>query len=153
MDYNSDCTALKLSVNIFISFLFSVSSMPIRAQSLDIKIENIRCSKGTISLAFFSDNTSYLEKKPFMVKKFIKDSMVNGCLSVCVEMDPGNYGIALMDDENNDDHMEFNFLGIPREGFGFSDFYPRGFRGPVFSDFDFIMTESKKIVRIIIRYI
>ena len=123
------------------------------AQSLDIQIENIRSSKGTISLAFFGDSASYHEKKPFMVKKINKESMVNGCLSVCMEMDPGRYGIALMDDENNDDQMEFNFLGIPREGFGFSDFNSRGFRRPVFSDFDFILTESNLNIRIVIRYI
>jgi len=123
------------------------------SQSLDIKIENIRSSKGTISLAFFRDSASYVKKKPFMVKKINKDSIVNGCVSVCVLMDPGHYGVALMDDENNDDEMEFNFLGIPREGFGFSDFSARGFRRPVFSDFDFIMTESNKIVRIVVRYI
>jgi uncharacterized protein (DUF2141 family) len=123
------------------------------AQSLDIKIENIRSSKGTISLAFFRDSASYHERKPFMVKKINKESIVNGCLSVRMEMDPGHYGVALMDDENNDDQMESNFLGIPREGFGFSDFYPRSFRRPVFSDFDFIMTESNKMVRIVIRYI
>lgn len=123
------------------------------SQSLDIKIENIRSSKGTISLAFFSDSASYVKKKPCMVKKINKESMVNGCLSVCMELDPGHYGIALMDDENNDDQMEFNFLGIPREGFGFSDFNARGFRRPVFSDFDFIMTESNLNIRIVIRYI
>ncbi len=79
--------------------------------------------------------------------------MVNGCLSVRLEIEPGHYGIALMDDENNDDLMEYNFLGIPREGFGFSDFYAKGFKRPVFSDFDFIMTDSTKNIRIVIRYI
>jgi uncharacterized protein (DUF2141 family) len=153
LDEHSDCAALKLSVKIFISFFFSVSSIPMFAQSLDIRIENIRSSEGTIFLAFFRDNASFLVEKPFMIKKFCKQSLASGCLSVCVEMEPGLYGIALLDDENKDDKMEYNWLGIPREGFGFSDFYAKGFKRPVFSDFDFILTDSNKIIHIVIRYI
>ncbi|OFY57193.1 MAG: hypothetical protein A2Y87_01340, partial [Bacteroidetes bacterium RBG_13_46_8] len=134
---------------VFLTLLY----IPVTAQSLNITVENIRSSKGTIYLAFFRDHESYLVEKPFMFKKFSKQSMVNGCLSVRLEIEPGHYGIALMDDENNDDLMEYNFLGIPREGFGFSDFYAKGFKRPVFSDFDFIMTDSTKNIRIVIRYI
>jgi uncharacterized protein (DUF2141 family) len=123
------------------------------AQSLDIKVEHIRDSAGMIFLAFFKDDISFREEKPFMLKKFSKQSMKNGCLSVSISIEPGHYGIALLDDENGDNKMEYNWLGIPREGFGFSDFYARGLRRPVFSDFDFIMTNSTKNIRIVIRYI
>jgi len=123
------------------------------AQTLNIKIENIRNSKGRIYLGFFRDDPSFQEEKPFLEKRFSKESMENGSFSVQVTIPQGLYGIVLLDDENNDDEMEYNWLGIPREGFGFSDFYLKGFRRPVFSDFDFIMTDSNKYIRIVIRYI
>jgi uncharacterized protein (DUF2141 family) len=88
-----------------------------------------------------------------MEKRLSKASMENGSLSVSITMPEGLYGIVLLDDENNDDLMEYNWLGIPREGFGFSDFYLRGFRRPVFSDFDFIVTGPTKSICIVIRYI
>jgi uncharacterized protein (DUF2141 family) len=132
--------------------LLAVSSLSLMAQTLNIKIENIRNSKGRIYLGFFRDNPSFQEEKPFLEKRFSKDSVENGSLSVQVTIPQGLYGIVLLDDENNNDLMEYNWLGIPREGFGFSDFYLKGFRRPVFSDFDFIMTDSNKYIRIVIRY-
>jgi uncharacterized protein (DUF2141 family) len=123
------------------------------AQTLNIKIENIRDSVGTIYLAFFKDDKSYQVEQPFMMKKFSKQSVENKSLSVTVSIAEGLYAIALLDDENNDARMEYNWLGIPREGFGFSDFYARGFKRPVFSDFDFIVASPKKDILIVIRYI
>jgi uncharacterized protein (DUF2141 family) len=144
---------LKPSVKILIGFLLAVSFIQMTAQSLNIKIENIRDTTGIIFLAFFRDDGSFHEGKPFMVKKVSKESMVNGSLSVSLCIEAGHYGIALLDDENSDDRMEYNWLGIPREGFGFSDFYARGLRRPAFSDFDFDVKDSTKNIRIVIRYI
>jgi uncharacterized protein (DUF2141 family) len=87
------------------------------------------------------------------MQKFSKQSVENKSLSVTVSIAEGLYAIALLDDENNDARMEYNWLGIPREGFGFSDFYARGFKRPVFSDFDFIVASPKKDILIVIRYI
>lgn len=144
---------MKPFTKIHIVILLAVISLPLRAQTLNIKIEHIRNSKGTIFLAFFKDDISFQEEKPFMVKKFNKQSMEKGSISVTVSIVEGLYGIALLDDENNNDQMEYNWLGIPREGFGFSDFYARGFRRPVFSDFDFIVIGPTKSIHIVIRYI
>ena len=87
-----------------------------------------------------------------MEKRFGKELVENGSLTVSISIPEGLYGIALLDDENSDDLMDYNWLGMPREGFGFSDFYLKGLRRPVFSDFDFIMTGPKKDIRIVIRY-
>lgn len=133
--------------------MLTVISFPLMAQTLNIKIENIRDSVGTIYLAFFKDDKSYQVEQPFMMKKFSKQSVENKSLSVTVSIAEGLYAIALLDDENNDARMEYNWLGIPREGFGFSDFYARGFKRPVFSDFDFIVASPKKDILIVIRYI
>jgi uncharacterized protein (DUF2141 family) len=122
------------------------------AQTLNIKIEHIRNSRGRIYLGFFKDDASFQEEKPFMEKRLSKVSMENESLSVNMPIPEGLYGIVLLDDENSDDIMDYNWLGIPREGFGFSDFYLRGYRRPVFSDFDFIVTGPIKSIRIVIRY-
>jgi uncharacterized protein (DUF2141 family) len=34
---------------------------------------------------------------------------------------PGKYGIAVIDDENANKKLDRNFLGIPKEGFGFAN--------------------------------
>jgi len=37
------------------------------------------------------------------------------------EVPPGRYGIAVIDDENANQKLDRNFLGIPKEGFGFAN--------------------------------
>jgi uncharacterized protein (DUF2141 family) len=50
--------------------------------------------------------------------------------------------------------MEYNFIRIPREGFGFSDYYDTGFTKPKFDSFRFnINKDEKKKITIRIRYI
>ncbi|MFZ0630287.1 MAG: DUF2141 domain-containing protein [Acidobacteriaceae bacterium] len=37
------------------------------------------------------------------------------------EMPPGRYGVAVIHDENENQKLDRNFLGIPKEGFGFAN--------------------------------
>jgi len=37
------------------------------------------------------------------------------------EVPPGRYGIAVIHDENENQKLDRNFLGIPKEGFGFAN--------------------------------
>lgn len=37
------------------------------------------------------------------------------------ELPPGKYGIAVIHDENENQKLDRNFLGIPKEGFGFAN--------------------------------
>jgi uncharacterized protein (DUF2141 family) len=68
-------------------------------------------------------------------------------------LEPGIYGLSLLDDENKDGKMEYNFLRLPREGFGFSDYYHTGFTKPKFDSFKFNIDQNqKRIITIRIRY-
>jgi uncharacterized protein (DUF2141 family) len=48
---------------------------------------------------------------------------VNGVLSVQLKLEQGEFGIALIDDENENSELDRNSIKVPKEGFGFSDFY------------------------------
>jgi len=45
------------------------------------------------------------------------------------QVPPGTYGVAAIHDENGNARLDRNFLGIPKEGFGFAN-NPRIFLGP-----------------------
>jgi len=59
----------------------------------------------------------------------------------------GNYAIVAFHDENHDGDFNQNWLGLPKEGFGFSD-NPGTLRKPVFDDARFIV--GQPIVQITI---
>ncbi len=65
---------------------------------------------------------------------------------------PGVYGLVFVDDENNDGKMTNRKIGIPKEGFGFSNFYLKVLKKPKFSDFSFSLKENFETMQIRLRY-
>ena len=45
---------------------------------------------------------------------------------------PGNYALAAIHDENRNARLDRNFIGIPKEGFGFANNPPVRFSAPPF---------------------
>jgi uncharacterized protein (DUF2141 family) len=87
-------------------------------QTLTISITNIKNSKGQIAVAL------YKEEKDFMKKHWlIKVAKANtGMVELNFDTIPaGFYAISVMHDANNNDKLDSNLIGIPKEGFGFSN--------------------------------
>jgi len=140
----------------FINLLFLIicPAMTMNAQEIEVVITGIRSAEGQIAIGIFNDDESFQKEKPFMEKKFEKADITNGEMRVQFSLDPGTYGFALLDDEDSNGKMEYNFLGIPKEGFGFSDYYHTGLRKPKFDSFSFTLSMGQiKKVNIRIRYI
>lgn len=53
------------------------------------------------------------------------------------DIKPGKYAIAVIHDENYDGELETNWLGIPKEGYGFSSGAEASLSAPSFSDAEF----------------
>jgi uncharacterized protein (DUF2141 family) len=63
----------------------------------------------------------------------------------------GNYAIVAFHDENHDGEFNQNWLGMPKEGFGFSD-NPGTLRKPVFNDAKFTVDQPVVTVKIKLSY-
>jgi len=80
--------------------------------------------------------------------------MNNGKLKATVYLPEGTYGIAVLDDKNKDNEMNYTMLGMPKEGFGFANYYHSGFSYPKFSDFAFQHQKAKnKPATVKLRYL
>ena len=137
------------SALLFITILLTTSTL---AQKVTITVTDIRNTDGHIQLAIFNTAQQFDDDAPISRKRFPKSNVKNGTLSISLDLPDGTYGIGLLDDENNDKEMDYNFIGMPTEGFGFSDYYHTGWSRPTFDDFDFIKKGTKAIT-IKIRYI
>ena len=135
----------------FLVFVFIISS--INAQILTIEISNIRSNKGNIALAVFIDDASFDIEKPYIDKTYFKTTLKNGKLRVNIKLKPGVYGVSVLDDENADGEMEYSWIGLPREGYGFSDYYHTGLIKPSFNDFDFTLGKKNKFVKVKMKYL
>jgi uncharacterized protein (DUF2141 family) len=64
----------------------------------------------------------------------------------------GTYAVSVLHDENSNNKMDTNFIGIPKEGFGASN-NPKGRMGPpIFDDAKFDLNSTSKSIEINIKY-
>lgn len=134
--------------------LMLIPAAGLDAQNVEVSITGIRSDKGQIALGIFKDQESYQKDEAFLEIQFPKKEIINGSMTVSFSLEPGIYGIALLDDENNNYLMEYNFLGMPKEGFGFSGYYHTGLSKPSFDKFSFVLARGQsKNFKIKVRYI
>lgn len=105
---------------------------------LEIKIENIRSEKGKIFFQFLDFNQKVL-------KEIVADIENGSCVIQLSVLRPGEYAFRYFHDENNNGKLDKNMLGIPREGFGFSNDPPILVGEPSFDKWLFNLREHKKM--------
>ncbi len=88
-------------------------------QNVSITVHNIRSEKGMIRIGVY-DQADTFNKEAVSTHAFPKTGIQNGELKCQLKLGPGRYAFSLLDDENGDNEMNYNFVGVPTEGFGFS---------------------------------
>jgi len=105
---------------------------------LIVRIENVRTTDGVLLMGFYipSDNFPDEPHRDIVFSKAnLQDEIVTDTIKNIV---PGTYAITLLDDTNSNEKMDYTFLGMPKEGFGFSnDARPKLFRSPDFKSCSF----------------
>jgi uncharacterized protein (DUF2141 family) len=98
---------------------------------LEINITNIENGSGTIYIAILDSAEGWLksdaESKPFREATQTVSSTDDLLVSI-EDLPPGKYAISLFHDLDGDAEMDTNFVGFPKEPFGFSA--PMGKFGP-----------------------
>lgn len=136
------------NTSILFLLLISASSYTSFAQNIEVEIRCIRSSIGVIAIAVYQDNDSFKKDNPCLQKIINKKGLLNGVLITRLSIPPGTYGLAILDDENNDNKMNYNVVGIPKEGFGFSNYFHNGLKSPKFDVFRFEVgkNQNKKVI-------
>lgn len=125
---------------------------PQEAPVLEVHISQVRSAKGRILLSVYSDPTEY-PYKPFRTCPVDKDSLKNGNLTARIHgLTPGTYALGLLDDENDSGNTEYNILGIPKEGFGFSNNQKPLFSKPDYDKLTFKVGPGLTRISITVQY-
>ncbi len=125
------------------------------AQNLNVflQVEGVKHLNGKLIVAVFVSQTDFVNEKPFYEKVFQKTDLKNGKINLKVEIPPGTYGITVLDDEDGDRKMKYNYLKIPREGFGIANLETSGFKRPKLSEFSFVLNKKDEWKNVKMRYI
>ena len=109
---------------------FSQSSCP----GIHVKILNIRNSTGTVACALFESPvgfpTEFLHSATNIMVIKIRGKQARCDFEAIA---PGTYALAVVHDENMNGKLDANWLGIPKEGYGFSNDVKALLSAPSFS--------------------
>jgi uncharacterized protein (DUF2141 family) len=118
-----------------------------------ITIEKVRNSKGTIKVELYNGEVETGKKKGKKIARTrVKASQ--GETKLCLNAPSrGDYSISLYHDENDNKKFDRNFIGIPREGFGFSNNPSIGFGLPDEEEIRFQAKQTGINLRISVVYL
>lgn len=99
--------------------------------SVTIEFEITKHNKGTILLALYNSNETYMKKSYKSFKQLVKD---NKAVFVLNDLNKGTYSFSYFHDVNGNKKLDKNFIGIPKEPYGFSNNKKGRFGPPSFKD-------------------
>ena len=116
------------------------------AETVKVTIEHNPSRKGNILIAVFNDPGEFPDKKS--ISRKIIPSELDGSSTIELELAQGDYAISVFLDENRNNKLDTNILGIPKELFGFSN-NPRILTGPPsFQESEITIDGSNKTFKI-----
>ncbi|OYQ37978.1 hypothetical protein CHU92_07075 [Flavobacterium cyanobacteriorum] len=119
---------------------------------LTVAINGLSNEKGSVLVSLF-DNKQDFPKEASRAVRREKLEIAGGTASITFKDVPyGTYAVAILHDENDNLKMDFNVLGIPKEGYGFSNNAKGSLGPPSFEKAAVILNNSKKTIRIRMRY-
>src|SRR5208282_4902555 len=102
------------------------------AAELTITVENIRSDKGQIRISVYTSAAEWPDK-PTKDHSQAKPAQA-GSVVFKYDLPPGVYAVNAFHDENNNGKFATNFIGLPLEGYGFSnDVRPNLLSAPSFN--------------------
>jgi len=140
----------KLYLPLIMSVICFVSMAYAQTGTINVEISGIEDPKGMMSIGLYSDEKGF----PDDGKEYKgTDVDVTGQTVVYTFKDVpfGTYAIAIFHDTNSNGKLDKNFLGIPKEGYAFSNNVFGTFGPPDFKDTSFELAGSKTI-KIDMRY-
>ena len=123
---------------------FSQGDISPETCDLNIKITNLKEVTGSIFIGVFNNKESF--PKDGQQFRIFYESVTENPMTYKIEDLPiGEYAVAVFQDINEDKECNLNFIGIPKEPYGFSnDIKPR-FSAPPFKKTKFILVEGDTI--------
>lgn len=140
-------------ISLLIIILTFFQATPEKNVLVNVEIKGIRSSNGIIHLSAFKTNEQFDEEIPVLNFPIEKTNLSHGNLKTTIQLPQGEWGITLLDDENENDEMDYSWLRIPEEGFGFSNYYLDGLSKPDMKEFMFkVDSSSTNNIKIKVRY-
>jgi uncharacterized protein (DUF2141 family) len=135
-------------------FLFLIPSAQAGYTSnLVVKFNSLKNTKGRVCLTVFSGPKGFPAGGTGSSLKSSRCTAADSGSVTFTNLPLGNYAIAAIHDSNSDGKLNTNPLGVPSEGFGFSNNPPIRFGPASFADSQVFVSGTKTVVQIQMHYL
>ena len=102
--------------------------------TLRIHVDGLRNSTGVVGAAIFKTRDGWPEDMSKTVRHWPTPILpgTHEATAVINDLPAGDYGVVAIHDENKNHKLDRNFIGIPKEGFGFANNPHVGLSAPSF---------------------
>ncbi len=129
-------TLALMTVLYFVSFLGFAQDN--EGQNITVTIENVQNDNGKVLFSLHSKDTFMKGKGVDNLQSDIKDGKVSVTFK---NVKSGEYAILVLHDENENNRMDFETNGMPKEAYGTSN-NPMSFGPPQYNDAKFIVEDK-----------
>jgi uncharacterized protein (DUF2141 family) len=142
-----------LSTVFYLAVLLLSAFQPHEEGTLSVEVSNLRSDNGYVLISLFDNASAFPDKAENTVRKS-QITIKDGKASVSFKgLKYGQYAIAVLHDENNNLKMDFNLVGVPKEGYGFSNNAKGTFGPPSFKKASFVIKKKTEKINIRASYI
>lgn len=128
---------------LLILLLSMLAGSAFAQHAVEITVRGIETRKGDIWVALYNSDASFM-KTHFLSRKVKVTG--NEVVVVIENLAAGDYAITTFHDQNENEKLDTNFLGIPKERYGFSNDATGSLGPPSFAKAKVNITTNKKLI-------
>jgi uncharacterized protein (DUF2141 family) len=120
-----------------------VAAAGVQAGELRITIRNVESEKGKVMIALYNSEANYKSddlrhasacKLDYRSQGLVMTARKGNMTAVFADLPPGQYGVAVFQDVNDNGKLDSSFVGMPTEPYGFGNDAPLQFGPPEYKD-------------------
>ncbi len=123
---------------IFALLLISTHFSQAQTANLTINIPNIKSTEGTIHIGLYNKE-EHFPHSGSEFRKLVLKATAPAFTYTIKNLPPGEYALAVYHDINGDGKINRNLLGVPKEGYGFSNNVKPFLSAPSFDKVKFLV--------------
>ena len=113
---------------------------------LVVNINGMKNSNGKVNFALYNSASSFNDPSQ-TYREIFSNAQINSMTITIDSLPPGDYAFGIFHDENQNNQIDKNWMGIPTEGFAFSNNAMGSFGPPSYTQSKFTVPEKSIVTQ------
>jgi uncharacterized protein (DUF2141 family) len=143
---------MKMLIKLALINIICFASALSQTGKISVQISGFKTNKGLLRIVLFNQSQGFPSDYTYglIIKSYPIDSTF---ISTTFDtLAYGDYAVSVLHDENQNEILDTNIFGMPKEGYGVSNNVNPRLRAPRFDEARFTLKEAQKNIEIILHY-